>query len=170
MTSEVDWVLSQFADVATAISNEYTLESGDPVELRRVDRDESRILEQGVQSIRGELQSASYIGATHVDTSEVPMGSEYNLQREVVVGVRLTGLTSSEYGHIDPAGNEGIPFDELVERCKDAILSEREFPAAAPTDAAYTYLEFQNEANTSQQWSDFYRWDADVVFHGERHL
>lgn len=174
MTAELDWVLEQFASVATDVANQYTLESGDPVQLERVNRDESRILEQDVQSIRGDLEKAAFVGATHVDTVEEPMGSQYDLQREVVVGVRVTGLTSQgSYGHIDPDGQDGIPFTGdggLVQRCKDAVLAERKFPAAAPSDAAYTYLEFQNEANTSQQWADFYRWDADVVFHGERHL
>lgn len=173
MTSEVDWTLAQFESVADTIATEYTLESGDDAQLERVDRDESRKLEQDVQSIKGDLQSAVFVGAAHADTDENPMGSEYKLEREAIVQIRITGLTHSEYGHVDPTGAAGIPFDDpdggLVQRVKAAILDERKFPQAAPPDAAYTYLEFQNEANTSEQWADFYRWDADVVFHGERH-
>jgi len=163
MSSERDWVLTQLGSVVGSTTTP----------LRRVDRDNARLLEQNVRSVRGELQEANYVGATHVDTVEEPMGSQYDLQREVVVGERVTGLHHSEWGHIDPDGQEGIQFSGeggLVDRCKDALLAERTFPDAAPPDAAYTYLEFQNEANTSQQYSDFYRWDADVVFHGERQL
>jgi hypothetical protein len=174
MTAETAWVLEQFASVATDVANEYTLESGDPVELERVNRDESRLLEQDVQSIRGDLEQAAFVGATHVDTVEEPMGSQYDLQREVVVGVRVTGLTAQgSYGHIDPSGEDGIPFTGdggLVQRCKDALLSERKWPDAGPADVSYPHLELQNEVNTSQQWADFYRWDADVVFKGHRDL
>jgi len=175
MSSERDWVLEQFADVATTVASEYTLQSGDPVELRRVNRDESRILEQAVDSIRGELQQAVFVGATHVDTVRDPIGTEYDAEREVVVGVRVTGLTSSKYGHIDPSGQEGIPFDDadegLVQRLKEALWSERQWPAAEPSeDVYYTDLELQNEANTSQQWADFYRADWDVVFSGYEEL
>jgi len=175
MSSERDWVLEQFADVATTIASEHTLENGDPVELRRVNRDESRILEQAVGSIRGELQSAVFVGATHVDTVREPIGTEYDAEREVVVGVRVTGLTSSKYGHIDPSGEQGIPFDDanggLVQRLKDALWSERTWPAAEPDESVYYQdLELQNEANTSQQYADFYRADWDVVFSGYEEL
>jgi len=175
MSSERDWVLEQFADVATTIASEYTLESGDPVELRRVNRDESRILEQAVGSIRGELQDAVFVGATHVDTDREPIGTEYDANREVVVGVRVTGLTSSKYGHIDPSGAEGIPFDDpdggLVQRLKDALWAERQWPDANPREEVYyRHLELQNEANTSQQYADFYRADWDVVFDGREDL
>lgn len=154
MTAEVDWVLDRMGSVVGSTTTP----------LRRVNRDDSRILEQDVSSIKGELTSANYVGATHVDTTEEPMGSQYDLQREVVVGVRVTGLMSSEYGYIDPSGQEGIPFDELVARCKDALWAERQWPDAGPTNVSYPHLEIQNEANTSQQWADFYRADWDVVF------
>jgi hypothetical protein len=162
MTAELDWVLAQLKDVADSQPYDH--------ELRRINRDESRILDKGVRSIQGELQKANYVGATHVSTTEEPMGSEYNLQREVVIGVRVTGLTSSKHGHVDPSGTDGVPFSDLVTECKDAILEERAFPDAGSSDTEYTHLEFTNEANTSHQWADFYRWDADVVLDGERYL
>jgi len=176
MTSEVDFVLDQFAAVADTISNEYTLESGDPVRLERVNRDESRILEQDVQSIKGDLEKAAFVGATHVDTVRDPVGTEYDASREVVVGVRVTGLTSQgSYGHIDPSGEDGIPFDNgvdgLVNRLKDALWSERTWPDAGPDPSVYyTDLELQNEANTSEQWADFWRADWGVVFDGYEEL
>lgn len=174
MSSERDWVLQQFADVVDDIANEYTLDSGDPVELEHVNRDESRLLEQGLDSIRGELRNAAFVGATHVDTVRTPIGTEYDAEREVVIGVRATGLTSAKYGHIDPSGEDGIPFDNgddgLVQRLKNALWSERTWPDAAPSDGYYTHLELANEANTSQQWADFYRADWDVVFTGYEDL
>ncbi|QRY26361.1 hypothetical protein [Halobacterium sp. BOL4-2] len=175
MSSEVTWVLDQFASVATTVSNNYTLASGDPVQLERVNRDESRILDQPPGDIQGELQTGVFVGATHVDTVRDPIGTEYDADREVVVGVRVTGLTHREYGHIDPSGQNGIPFDDadsagIVQRLKDALLAERTWPAAGPADVSYTHLELQNEANTSQQYADTFRADWDVVFSGHEEL
>ncbi|MCD2204411.1 hypothetical protein [Halobacterium sp. KA-6] len=175
MTAELDWVLEQFASVVDDIESEYTLASGDPVQVERIDRDNSRLLEQDVRSIRGDLQDANYVGATHVETVRDPVGTEYDASREVVVGVRVTGLTSAEYGHIDSEGNEGIPFDNgtdgLVNRLKDALWNERTWPDAGPGPSVYyKHLELQNEANQSEQWADFYRADWDVVFNGYEEL
>lgn len=156
MSSELEWVLDQLKDVADQQPWDH--------ELRRVNRDESRVLEQDVRSVKGELQEANYVGATHVSTEESPMGSQYDLEREVVIGVRVTGLHCSKYGHIDPQGEDGVPFTELVQACKDAFWTERKWPAAGPSGVSYPHLELQNEANTSQQWADFYRADWDVVF------
>jgi len=82
----------------------------------------------------------------------------------------VTGLHCGEFGHIDPDGANGVPFDELVSRCKDALWSERTWPAAGPSDVTYTHLQLQNEANTSQQYSDFYRADWDIVLSGFEEL
>lgn len=175
MTSELDWVLDQFAAVADDVESEYTLESGDPVVLERVNRDESRILEQPPGDIHGELQKGVFVGATHVDTVRDPIGTEYDADREVVVGVRVVGLTHRKYGHIDPSGVDGIPFDApdnggVVQRLKDALWSERMWPDAGPSDVYYTDLELANEANTSEQWADVFRADWDVVFDGYEEL
>ncbi|WP_338844107.1 hypothetical protein WHO98_12190 (plasmid) [Halobacterium salinarum] len=161
MSSEVTWVLKQLGSVVGSTTTP----------LRRVNRDDSRVLEQDVRSTRGELQEANYIGATHVETVRDPIGTEYDADREVVVGVRVTGLHHSEWGHIDPDGQNGIPFGELVRRCKDVLWSERTWPDANPREEVYyENLELQNEANTSQQYSDCYRADWDVVFDGYEEL
>jgi len=161
VTAEVDWVLDQLGSVVGSTTTP----------LRRVNRDDSRVLEQDIRSVESELQEANYVGATHVDTVQDPIGTEYDVDREVVVGVRVTGLHHSEWGHVDPDGQEGIPFDELVRRCKDALWTERTWPAAGPDGSvSYTHLELQNEANTSEQYADFYRADWDVVFSGYEEL
>ena len=160
MTKEVDWVLEQLGSVVGSTTTP----------LRRVNRDESRILEQDVRSIQGELTRANYVGVTHVDTTRDPVGTEYDADREVVVGVRVTGLTCEEHGWVDSTGQAGMPFDELVARCKDALWSERTWPAAGPSGVSYTHLQLQNESNTSEQYADFYRADWDVVFDGYEDL
>lgn len=171
MTAELDWVLEQFAPVATSVAADYSLRKGGDATLERVNRDDSEVLGENIRTSRGDLQKAAYIGATHADTVRDPIGTEYDADREVVVGVRLTGLHWGDHGHIDPDGENGIPFDELVRRCKDALWSERTWPDAnSREDVYYENLELQNEANTSQQYTDFYRADWDVVFSGYEDL
>jgi hypothetical protein len=160
MTAELDWVLSRLGSVVESTT----------VPLRRVDRDSSRILEQGLRSIKGELQEANYVGATHVETVRDPIGTEYDADREVVIGVRVTGLHHSEWGYIDPDGDEGIPFPELVQRLQDALWAERTFPPAGPPGVEYTHLEITNEANTSNQYADFHQYSFDVLLSGYEQL
>jgi hypothetical protein len=163
MTAEVDWVLDQFGSVVGSTT----------VPLQRIDRDDSRILEQDVRSLDAELTDANYVGVRHEDTTTSPIGTEYDLEREAVVSVRVTGLHASKYGWIDPDGDDGIPFggaDGLVQQLQDALWSERQFPDAGIQRVDYTHLELQNEANTSRQYGDFYRADWDVVFQGFEEL
>lgn len=159
MSAEVDWVLDQLASV---VSNQ-------PADhpLKRVDRDDSEILEDSIRSRKGELQAANYVGATLADRVPEPVGSDYDHRLETVVGLRIEGLHADAYGHIDPDGVDGVQWtDGLVAEIRDALLAERHYPAAGPTGVTYTDLQFQNEAPDSAQHRDFYRHDIDIVFHG----
>lgn len=162
MSTEVDWVLAQLQSVVNAQPADHP--------LKRVDRDESKILKGSIQTQTAELQSANYVGATLADIASDPIGTEYDHDREAVVGVRIEGLDHSEYGHIDPGGSNGVPFDDLVHDIREAILSGRAFPDAGRTGVSYTHLELQNEAPQSSNYADYYRYDADVVFHGYEEL
>ena len=159
MTAEVDWVLTQFGSVVGSLT----------APLKRVDRDESEILEGNIRKRKGDLKDANFVGATFADRVPTPIGTEYDHAVEAVVGVRIEGLHHSEWGHVDPDGVEGIPFGDdggLVDRIRDAILVERRYPDAGGTNVTYTNLTVTNEASQSSNYADYYRYDFDVVFDG----
>ncbi|WP_135806211.1 hypothetical protein [Halorussus marinus] len=161
---EVDWVLAQLGSVVGSLT----------VPLRRVDRDESTILDGDIRSRTEDLQQANYVGATLADVATEPRGAEYNLSREAVVGVRIEGLNHSEWGHVDPDGSEGIVWQNgdtgLVDRIRSTLLAERTWPDAGGTDVSYTHLEVANQAPQSELYADYYRYDFDVVFDGYEDL
>jgi hypothetical protein len=178
---EVDWVLDQLASVADTVATNYTLKNGDAAELKRVDRDDAQLYEGSdsvdmsspIHTRTEELTKAALVGATRADVSDEPIGTEYDHDREAVVGVRIEGLTCREFGHIDPAGNNGIPFDDdggLVEKIRDAILAERHYPAAGGSGVTYTDLQIANEAPQSSDWQDYFRHDFDILFNGYEEL
>jgi len=162
MSAEVDWVLDQLQSVVDT--------SAAP--LKRVNRDESRILEGDIKSRKGELKTANFVGATLADVANQPIGTEYDHDREAVVGVRIEGMSGrdGEWGHIDPDGNEGVPFATLVQDIRSALLSTRTFPDAGRDNVSYTDLQITNEAPQSSNYSDYYRHDFDVVFNGFEEL
>jgi hypothetical protein len=160
---EVDWTLAQLGSVVGSLT----------VPLRRVDRDDSRILDGGVRSRKADLQTANYVGVTLADVSNSPVGTEYDHEREAVVGVRIEGLHYSKHGHVDPEGSDGVPFGEaggLVDRVRDALLVERTWPDAGGTNVTYTDLRVTNESPQSDNYQDYYHWDCDIVFNGYREL
>jgi len=180
---EVDWVLDQFTTVIERASQDYD------AAVRLADRDESLVYKltdtgttevgdatvgtTGGRTATGELQEAAYIGVTHADVASEAIGSGYDHKREAVVGVRIEGLHHSEWGHIDPDGANGIPFDDaggLVDMTKDAVLDERTWPAAGGPGVTYTDLLVENEAPQSSNYADYYRTDFDIRFRGYEDL
>jgi len=168
---EVDWTLDTLASVVA--------DQPDAHPLRRVDRDDAEIYE-GPQSVdmstptherKGELMQANYVGASHVDVASEAIGTEYNHDREAVVGLRVEGLAghNAEYGHVDPEGNGGVPWrgdTGLVDQIRDALLAERSYPDAGRSNVTYTTLRLANEADQSSTHADYYRWDCDVLLDG----
>ena len=157
----VEWTLAQFQSVVDAQPAESP--------LKRIDRDDSKLLEGDIRKRQAELRKANYVGVQYVDHEEEAEGPEYNLRVEDVVGVRIEGLTAEggEWGHIDPDGVDGVPFDGddgLVQQLKSALYDARTFPDAGRTGVDYTHLELTNHAPQSHLWSDYYRYDFDVVF------
>ena len=178
---EVEWVLTQLADVAGAVATDYSLSAerdNDPVQLRRVDRDESQVydsdetvsMSEPLPERKAALESGAYVGVASVDSDETPIGTGYDLDLERVVGLRLEGLHHAKYGHIDPSGEAGIPFAELKRRVRSALYDERTWPDAGAPAVSFTHLRLANVADTSRNWRDFYRWDADIVFDGFEEL
>ncbi len=175
---EVEWVLGQLTSVVDSVGTDYDRENGDPVEVRRVDRDESRVYEGGqtvdmstpIRDREGKLKQAAYVGATLADVNSEPIGTEYDHGREAVVGLRLEGLHHSTFGPVDPDGAAGVPWAELKRRARTALLTQRTWPGVGRADVTYTDLRLTNEAPQSAQYSDYYRWDVDVLFNGYEDL
>lgn len=171
MTAQpVEWVLDQLASVVDAQPAAHP--------LRRVDRDNAQVF-QGSKTVNmsspvrertGELQEANYVGASLTDRTQSPVGTEFDLDLETVVGVRIEGLHHGEWGHIDPAGENGVVFEgtdaSLVEQIRGAIYNDRTWPDAGRANVSFTHLILTNEASQSDNWADYYRYDFDVAFDG----
>lgn len=178
---EVEWTLERLATVATNVANNYTLSSergGDDVELKRVDRDAAQVYDSDetidmadpLPERKGALESGAYVGARTAAGSEDPVGTEYDLDVERVVGLRIEGMRAGKHGHVDPTGADGVPWrngtDGLVDRVRSALYDQRAWPDAGGSNVAFTHLELANPSDVSANWRDYYRWDVDVVFHG----
>jgi len=154
----VQWVLDQLQSVVDAQPADHP--------LKRVNRDESRILEGDIRDRTGELRDANFVGAAHVDHSEEAEGPEYDLNVEDVVGIRIEGLHHTEWGHVDPDGVDGVVFSGdpgLVQDIKMALYDARTFPDAGRSSVEYLHLELTNHAPQSHLWSDYFRYDVDVI-------
>jgi hypothetical protein len=160
VSAEVDWVLSQLDSAVDAV--------GAPLE--RVNRDESQLLDGDIRSRTGELRESNFVGATLADVSNDPIGTEFDYDREAVVGIRIEGLHESEFGHVDPDGGDGVPWDTLVQAIRSALLSTRTFPDAGRDGVSYTDLRTANDAPQSDDYADYYRRDFDVLFLGYEEL
>ncbi|WP_435065889.1 hypothetical protein [Halobaculum sp. EA56] len=170
MSAEVDWVLEQFASVVTSIANDYTLSDGSSVTLERINREDSKILEGDIRTRTAELQQGCYVGAASGNPSREPIGFEFDNRVEPVVGVRVEGVHIDEFGHVDPDGADGVPFEELVRRLRRALQAERHYPAVGAPDTTFTTLFIENEAPQSDDFADYYRTDFDVRFRGYEEL
>ena len=175
---EVDWVLNQLADVVTSVANDYSLQSGDDVVVKRVDRDDSQVYD-GSETVdmstplykrTEELEKAVYVGASYADRSTEALGTGYDHDIEAVVNLRLEGLIYREWGHVDPAGENGVPFEELKRRCRDVFTENRKYPSLTTPDGSYHTLEITNEDLQSSNWADFYRYEFDILLRGEQDL
>jgi len=173
----VEWVLDQLASVVSSVESNYTLQNGDPVQLRRVDRDNSQIY-KGSQTVdmstpisdrTDDFERANFVGASFVDRSGDPIGSEYDLDLETVVSVRIEGY-SGGFGHVDPSGADGVPFETLVNDIRSAIYDGRKFPDAGRANVSFTHLLITNETPQSDTWQEYHRHDFDVVFDGFEEL
>jgi hypothetical protein len=150
-----------------------TAGSFDRVPLERIDRDNSTLVSDDGHDERirsAELQTTNYVSATFADRSTTPIGTEYDHDLEVVVGVRIEGLHADEHGHVDPdadlTGGSPVPWAELVDAVRRAILAGREFPDTGAANVGYTDLRVTNEAPDAAAYGDYYRTDFDVVFNG----
>lgn len=152
--------------VLDAIDSNYGTPLAD-VPLERIDRDASEILEQDVHTVTAELRGSNYVGATLADRTTDAIGTEYDHDVQAVVGVRIEGLHHSKWGHVDADGSDGVPWDDLVQTIRRAILQERTFPSVSDRpNTTYTDLRTANDQDLSSNYADYYRYDFDVLFNG----
>jgi len=174
---EVAWVLDQWASVVQGVSEDYR------TDVYRIDRDRSVIYEssRSVDMSRpthkqtNDLQRGVYAGARFVDRDTEVRGPGYNQNVDAVVGCRIVGMTHREHGYIDPEGNDGVPFDVLVRRCRNALWdaaatasNNGELLGINSPDGKYYTLDITNEADVSADWADFFRYDFDLLLVGEK--
>lgn len=149
--------------------------------LTRVDRDNALVYEGGgefdmtaaMEDLENDLKQANYVGARFADRSGDYIGSAPNLDLEAVVGVRIIGYSGS-YGHVDPLGEDGVVFqgdnDALVEQIRSTLLDALDWPDAGRTNVSFTHLSVTNESPVMAAWSDFYRYDMDLLLNGYEFL
>lgn len=86
---------------------------------------------------------------------------------DIAPGPFCTALgCTDEAAVIDPAGDNGIPFEELIQRVRTTLLEQQVYPGAGDTDVSYTDLRVTNEGSQSDAYADLYRHDLDIVFNG----
>jgi len=176
----VEWVLEQVGSVVDSVAADYSQADGSDVVVRRVDRTTNRIYDGSgtldmsapIHQRAGALERGVYIGAAYADRSSEPIGTEYNLDVDEVVGVQLEGLTARDGhgGHVDPDGEWGIPWSAFVRRVRTAIYDGRTYPGAGGPNVSFTHLRLTNEAPRSDDFSQYYAHNFDVVFDGFEEL
>jgi hypothetical protein len=159
------------------IKNNWSAGSYSDIPLERIDRDNSELLDGGVRSHSEDLQADNYVGATLADASREPLGTGYDHRVEVVVGVRVEGLHHTGYGNIDPdaslppaTAGDPVPWSELVDEIRTAILRDRTFPDTSRSDIGYKDLFITNDTPAASDYGDYYRRDFDVAFRGFEEL
>jgi len=139
--------------------------AGEEPPLTLVDRDNAQD-EAGERGVTEDLQDTNVMSLASADESTTPIGTEYDHKLETVVGARLEGAHASEWGHIDPDGQDGAPWHSLKRVMRRAILRARTFPDSDRPNVSFTDLQLQNSTDQSRNYADYYRWDVDVVFNG----
>lgn len=178
--TEVNWVLEQLSSVVDDLAANYTDRNGNPVALKRVNRDDSSVydgsesldLNEPMHKRKKALKSGVFVGATEADRATEPAGFEYDHDLETVVGLRLEGMTTQGglYGHVDPDGENGVPWSVFKRQVRRTLLGSRSYPETPVPNTAYHTLLVTNEDPQSNEYRDFYRWEADVVFQGYEEL
>lgn len=167
---EVQWVLDRIDEYYGYGVLPYGTDAyGDPPPLQRVDRDNSQDLDD-VRSVTEPLKDGNIVAATLANYDTSPIGTEYDHRVNAVVGLRIVGLHYSEWGHVDPAGEDGAPWAGLVQAVRRALLEKRTYPDVGRTDVTYTDLQLTNPSPLSHQYGDHYRYDVDVEFRGYEDL
>lgn len=181
-TPEVTYVLNGLADVAQAVAVEYSLADGSDVAVLRADRDQSGQFDgegdidwaDAVIKRKQPLEDGVWLVANTETKSPTQTGTGQQQRLETTVQLTIEGLSEREFGHIDPSGEDGVPFengqDGIVDRVRSYLQSELRPGDVARDRTAYYNLLVTNEDNQSSSWRDFYRYQLDLVFRGREAL
>ncbi|EMA19014.1 hypothetical protein [Haloarcula argentinensis] len=171
MTEEVDFLIERIREEYGAGSLPAGMRPAgeDPPPLALIDRQDVED-EDDIEQRKSELRRGNIVSIASVDESSTPIGTEYDHDIERVAGIRIEGLTADKYGYVDESGDSGAPWSSLVRVIRRAILRVRSFPDTGTPSIDYTHLELTNAAPQSQTWSDYYRYDVDVLFDGFERL
>jgi len=170
MSEEVDFLIDR-------IRTEYGAGSlpagsgaaGEEPPLAIVDRADVET-EDGTRERVGDLATANYVSIASVDEATEPIGTEYDHALEHVAGLRIEGVHHTEWGHVDADGQEGAPWPSLKRVIRRGVLRARTFPDPGTPNIDYTDLRLANQSDQSQNYADYYRYDADIIFDGYEEL
>lgn len=170
MRAEVEFVLDALTDVVLSQPN------GHP--LRRVDRDRGRIydsdlsvdLSAPLHSRKAELEQSNLVGVASQSRDVDPLGTDYDLETDIVLSVRVEGLDHREFGHVDPAGQDGVVFDDLYADIRETLYDDRTYPTVTDSGDAKLDIRIQNEDFQDSDFQDYYRREFDLIFRGREAL
>jgi hypothetical protein len=170
MQAEVEFVLEALDGVVQNQPSDHP--------LRRVDRDRSRRYDGGgqlsmtapIQSRKSDLQIANLVGVRSESRDNTPYGTDYDVETDVVLSIRVEGLDYREGGNIDPAGTGGVVFDALCADIRTALYNRRTYPQVTGSGAAELDLRITSETALSSDHRDYYRRDLDVTLRGREAL
>ena len=133
-----------------------------PRDLTRVNRNDSKQLEQSLTSLTDDLQRSNYVGVGAATTGLAPIGTEFGYVSEPIVSVRVVGMDSDDkFGHIA----DHAEFRTLVNNIRTAIRAEDEHPATTGNGTYHTILE-QDLTDLSANYRDYYLATWDLQFRG----
>jgi len=165
----VEWVLDELGAVVDVQPPDHPLYRVDRDNALRYDGGGQFDMDAAITERTGELKRANFVGARFADRDGSYAGPEPKLDTEEVVGIRIEGY-SGDFGHIDPTGVDGVPFQggngALVEQIRAAIYDGLQYPDAGRTDVSFTHLSITNESPAMADWSEYFRYDFDVAFSG----
>lgn len=152
----------------------------DDVPLDRVDGDNNQILGENIRTKTQELQDNNYVTAAYVGKTADPIGTEYDLDIDATVRVRVAGLHHSEHGLVDPeaefppsSASSPVPFndvDGLVGAIKDALYADRTFPDVAADYDEKSVIINNEPGPLSYEYGDYYLYEFEALIDGFEEL
>jgi hypothetical protein len=164
MKPEVEFALDLLGDVVAAQPADSPLRRVDRDNSLRFDGNDAVDMTQSLKDRKEKVKQANYVGVRSVSRDNAPYGQDYRLDVDLVLSVRIEGLHHSEYGHVDPSGQDGVVWDTLCRQVRNALNTERTYPDHPAFEMAHLDLQVTNEDHQSANLGDFYRREFDVIF------
>ena len=167
MTAEVDYLLERLEATEAAQPDDHP--------LVRINRDDSKNVTDDTRDVSVDLTRANIVSVGFDSDNPSVRGNEYNVDNVVTCQIRVVGLDHSEYGHVDPAGENGVPWRDirdangdvtqrgLIGQITDRIYADRTYPAVPGPDV-YHHIEPIDETDLSSDAGDEHRTVLTVPF------